>query len=216
MTLTLLYAYLSIVGAGFFASAMPGPSFSIVLRNSVKESRKAGLVTTLGLAVGLLFYIAVVISGLAILYTKYPSIMSAIKILGGLYLLYLGVIFIKISRKNSSNDDIEGDMSVEVAHSNIQFFYQGFIANITNPNIILFVGALFMHVTEMPLSMQIFSGISLTIVDIIWFSMVAVFLTQKKMMSIYKNKIHVIETIAGVILILAGINILVSALFFCV
>ena len=64
----------------------------------------------------------------------------------------------------------------------------------------------------MPLSMQIFSVISLTIVDIIWFSMVAIFLTQKKIMSVYKNKIHLIEIIAGVILIIAAINILVSVI----
>ena len=145
MSLSLIYAYFSIVGAGFCASAMPGPSFSIVLRNSVKQSRKDGLITTLGLAAGLLFYIAIVISGLAIIYSKYPSIISAIKVFGGLYLLYLGVIFIKNSRKDTSNDNIEGDINVDVAHNNIQFFYQGFIANMTNPNIILFVGALFMH-----------------------------------------------------------------------
>ena len=73
------------------AAASPGPDFAYVTRQSLVHGRKAGLLASAGIALGLSIHIAYSAAGLAAVIAHSAHWMTAIKLAGGCYLLYLGI-----------------------------------------------------------------------------------------------------------------------------
>jgi threonine/homoserine/homoserine lactone efflux protein len=79
------------VGAAFVMNASPGPSNLYVLSRTMAGGRAAGLASVAGLALGALGHTLLVAFGLAALLAAVPAIYVAIRIVGALYLLWLGI-----------------------------------------------------------------------------------------------------------------------------
>ena len=71
--------------------ATPGPDFLIVTRSSVAHGLRSGLMTALGIASGLLFHGTYCVLGLGLLIQHSPLMFGVLRVLGGLYIGYLGV-----------------------------------------------------------------------------------------------------------------------------
>ena len=69
----------------------PGPSVLYVVSQSVGGGRRAGLVSTLGIASGALVHVAAATIGLSSLLASSAQAFSAVKYAGAAYLVYLGV-----------------------------------------------------------------------------------------------------------------------------
>ncbi|QHC24135.1 LysE family translocator [Streptomyces sp. GS7] len=69
---------------------LPGADFAVVVRNAL-DSRRAGVATAVGVAGGLLVHTALAVAGLAAVLVAVPALFGAVQLLGGAYLLYLGV-----------------------------------------------------------------------------------------------------------------------------
>src|SRR6187402_1510489 len=80
------------------AAASPGPDFAYVTRQSLVHGRRAGLRASVGIALGLSIHIVYSAAGLAAAVAHSVHWMTAIKVAGGAYLLYLGVMGLR-SRK---------------------------------------------------------------------------------------------------------------------
>ncbi|MEU6276790.1 LysE family translocator [Streptomyces populi] len=76
------------VAAGMVA--MPGADFTVVVRNAL-VSRRAGLACALGIAGGLLIHTALAVAGVAAVLTAVPALFRTLQLLGGAYVLYLGL-----------------------------------------------------------------------------------------------------------------------------
>src|SRR4029079_11865660 len=72
------------------AAASPGPDFAYVTRQSLVHGRRAGLLASLGIALGLSIHLVYSAAGLAAVIAHSAQWMTAIKLVGGVYLLYLG------------------------------------------------------------------------------------------------------------------------------
>jgi threonine/homoserine/homoserine lactone efflux protein len=87
---TLDPAALSTFLAAFaLALVSPGPNFALMLRIGLVAGRKAALRTTLGIAVGEAIWGAAALFGVAALALRYPVLGTAIRLSGGLFLLWL-------------------------------------------------------------------------------------------------------------------------------
>ena len=73
------------------AAASPGPDFAYVTRQSLVNGRRAGLLASVGIALGLAIHIVYSAAGLAAVVAHSAHWMTAIKLAGGAYLLYLGI-----------------------------------------------------------------------------------------------------------------------------
>ncbi len=73
------------------AAASPGPDFAYVTRQSLVHGRRAGLLASVGIALGLAIHIVYSAAGLAAVVAHSAHWMTAIKLAGGAYLLYLGI-----------------------------------------------------------------------------------------------------------------------------
>src|SRR5262245_24279416 len=82
------FAVLTVVH--LLAAASPGPDFAFVTRQSLVQGRRAGLLASLGIALGLAIHIAYSAAGLAAVIAHSAQWMTVIKLVGGAYLLWLG------------------------------------------------------------------------------------------------------------------------------
>ena len=85
----MIEAYLATLVGVMLAQSSPGPNMMVVASAALGQGRKAALMTVLGVASGMIIWAVAVAFGLAAVVALFPSLMTAMKILGGGYLLYL-------------------------------------------------------------------------------------------------------------------------------
>ncbi|MGW0996300.1 LysE family translocator [Streptomyces sp. NPDC002523] len=105
--------------------AMPGADFTVVVRNAL-VSRRAGAVCGLGIASGLLVHTSLAVAGVAAVLVAVPALFHALQLLGGAYVLQLGVRTLWSLRRPAAVSD---EVPAEAAHP----LRQGFVTNVLNP-----------------------------------------------------------------------------------
>ncbi|MFE6918245.1 LysE family transporter, partial [Streptomyces rubiginosohelvolus] len=88
------------VAAGMVA--LPGADFTVVVRNAL-ASRTAGLASAFGVAGGLLVHTALAVAGLAAVLVTMPVLFRTVQLLGGAYVLYLGLSALYAIRRPAQN-----------------------------------------------------------------------------------------------------------------
>lgn len=160
--------WLSFIIISLMIIIIPGPDFFIVLNNTLKGNAKNGIMAGLGISSAHVFYSALAAFGLIFILTTSYYVFTVIKILGSIYIAYLGIKTILNAKKafNISTDkDIKTDMKLRLSYK------QGFISTIFNPKAILFyVSILPQFITKEDGSMQILILSSSFILTVfIWF-----------------------------------------------
>ena len=121
--------------AGLALSASPGPSMLYVLSRSIGQSRAAGLASAAGLAVGGLVLVIAAALGLAAVFTYLPSAYIVVKVLGGLYLIYLAFNMVLDTKEDSAR----ANQLETVRRTDLQrIFLQGIVVEVLNPKTLLF------------------------------------------------------------------------------
>ena len=202
--LSLLFSIVLIHG---LAVMSPGPDFFLSLKNSLQYSRKTGIYTALGFALGILVHITYSMAGVALIISKSTALYATIRYAGAAYLIYLGFHAIMDKQK-------EVDLSLQKTADigSVKAISQGFITNILNPKATLFFMSLYTYIFSAGIN-----GISLYVISAIfvlhtflWFCIVAYFFTQKKIQKMYYKRRKVLSYILGGFLIFIGIKILIS------
>lgn len=119
---------------------MPGPDMMYVAARSIGDGRTAGIASALGIAGGTLFHIVVVSLGLATLLRTVPNAYLVIRLVGGLYLIYLGLRALGSTKSIRSERLAAADMKT--------VFWQGALTNILNPKVALFFLAFLPHFVD--------------------------------------------------------------------
>ncbi|AFK62926.1 putative amino acid efflux protein-LysE family [Advenella kashmirensis WT001] len=160
---------LAVITISILAAISPGPDFAMVTRNSLLLSRRAGVLTALGIGLGVLFHVTYTILGVGMLIQQSLLLFNSIKLAGAAYLIYLGI---KMLRTKPS-DTVE--TSSPAAASDFSALRVGFFTNALNPKTTIFIVSLFMQVVQpmTPLSVQIGYGAIISAAHILWFSLVA-------------------------------------------
>lgn len=124
-----LFAFLI---ASVLITLAPGPDNLMVLSLGVSEGRKRGMVFGLGCALGCLNHTVLAAIGVSALILASPPAFLTLKLLGGLYLVWLGVQAI---RHAWASNPVAASMPAETYR---QLFIKGLLANAINPKVILF------------------------------------------------------------------------------
>ena len=91
----LLAAYIGYV----LAVLSPGPAVFAIIGTSMTHGRKAGLTISLGIFAGSFTWACAATLGLAALLQTYAIALEVLKILGGLYLIYLAIKAFRAARQ---------------------------------------------------------------------------------------------------------------------
>ncbi len=131
----------------FMAGVSPGPAVFLTVSNVIRYGRHAAIVSGTGNAVGLVVLGLCIGLGLGSLMHVSSMAFTALKIVGAIYLIWLGV---KSWRAKGS---FAGTEEGAPAPSDMSLFRASFILSITNPKAIVIMGAMF------PAFMQADSGL---------------------------------------------------------
>ena len=200
MTLIFWLQFVAVCVAGAMS---PGPSLALVIRNSTKFSRIAGLMTAIGHGLGMGIYAVFAVTGLVIVITTNVYLFQLIQILGICFLLYFGIQFIL----QQSNEIIIDDNQ-----KNINSFIQGFSISILNPKILIWFAAIFSQFVSVNGTFTSNSILVLTasIIDCIWYVIVALVVTSYGLNNFFQKRIDIIQKVSGFILVLIGIILIID------
>ncbi|MFH9610131.1 LysE family translocator [Streptomyces sp. NPDC017448] len=163
------------VAAGMVA--LPGADFTVVVRNAL-ASRAAGLATALGVAGGLLVHTALAVAGLAAVLVAVPALFRTVQLLGGAYVLHLGIsaLYATLRRSGAEQEAVEDGPRRPAPRGFGRALRQGFLTNALNPKApVLFLSLLpqFVPPGQPPLPRTLLLAAVVVVLALIWFPAVA-------------------------------------------
>jgi threonine/homoserine/homoserine lactone efflux protein len=160
-------AFLLFLAAWTLLALSPGPAVMYVMSQTARHGMRGGMAATLGIVSGHLFTFGAVALGLAALLAKYSDAIAAIRVLGALYLMYLGAKML-LSRTRADTPVANGpEVTGTAPKARHGIALQGLGVQLTNPKNLLFVFALLPQFLRpgYPLLLQL--GIMLTLTILI-------------------------------------------------
>lgn len=191
------------------AAASPGPDFAYVTRQSLVHGRQAGLLASAGIALGLAIHIAYSAAGLAAVIAHSAHWMTAIKVVGGGYLLYLGI---KGLRSRASNADAGAGVR-DVPASPLRQIAGGFLCNAFNAKAPIYFLALFTVVLspDLPVPTLVAYGVWIMVLQWLWFSLLAMLFAHHAVRHRLFAARHWIDRAFGAAMVALGVRVLATA-----
>ena len=129
--------YLAFVFACLALAVTPGPNMSLFVANGAAHGVRAALLTVFGSALGL----SILVGGAAIGMTASMRLMAdwfdIVRWIGAAYLVWLGIGRLRAAWHSTSDDD------APVTPARGRWFWQGAAVSLSNPKVLLFLGAFF-------------------------------------------------------------------------
>ena len=170
----------------------PGPSLAVILRNTMIGGRSRGLACAVGHGIGFGFYAVSVVFGLVVIMEKNPDVFTLMQIIGGLFLLYLGIGMIRSEAKVIVQSD-----------GKREGFFEGFFIAFLNPKIAVFMLAVLSSVLDPTMSSEtkwIIAGMGMTI-DTVWYVIVALLLSKSTILTKIEQNQRGLNVATGVLMI---------------
>ena len=138
MDLSTWLLYISVISILLFS---PGPSCLLCISDGLKFGKKKSIPTVLGGAIAALVLMTISASGLGAILVASEALFFIIKLVGAVYLVYLGWTAwkegsIKIPKNSMNESDLAN-------YSSYLLFRRAFIVGVSNPKDLLFFIALF-------------------------------------------------------------------------
>ncbi|QJD88646.1 LysE family transporter [Duganella dendranthematis] len=158
-----------VVTITLLAVISPGPDFAMVTRNSLMLTRRAGVLTALGIGLGVTVHVSYTLLGIGLLISRSLWLFHSIKLVGAVYLVYLGI---KMLRAQPAQQQAQ---ATAASLSDWDALRTGFLTNVLNPKTTIFIVSLFMQAVrpDTPLPIQIGYGAFIALAHMAWFSLVA-------------------------------------------
>lgn len=190
---------------GILMNLIPGADTMYIVGRSISQGRRAGIYSVFGIITGSLVHTLLVSFGLSLILTKSIVLFNTIKIIGVIYLVYLGIKMIL----DKSNIGFE----VSTNKLNIRKIYlQGLLTSLTNPKVSLFFIAFlpqFIHAKASGPIPFLILGLTFTATGLLWCLFVAYFSSYVTNKLRGNQKLGIIlNRLTGMIFICMGLKLL--------
>jgi len=202
--------FLTVALLHLIAVASPAPDFVLDSRQSFRYGRTVAIWTSVGIAIGILFHVALSLTGLSLLLQNQPYLFWYLKLAAALYIGYLGLAsLISKSPINLQNSSTDGDGRY------LKSINTGFLTNALNPKAFIFFITVFTLVINEDTGIVIKSllGMYMSIATFIWFTFISILLTNQKATERFKKSIPWLEKITGLFLLILAIKIIFQESF---
>ncbi len=115
------------------AMVAPGPDMLFILGCGMRGGPRAGLLATAGVATSEAIHVAAAAAGLAALFTAVPVAFATVRIVGGIYLVYLGIQTIR-NRRGAGAELAENNEKIIGRRA----YFNGLMTNLLNPKMVTF------------------------------------------------------------------------------
>lgn len=207
MITSFLLSFFTIASLHFLAVISPGPDYVLVTGNALAYNRRIAIYTALGIALGIIVHASYCLFGLAIVIKQSLLLFNIIKLLGGVYLLYIGIKACLAKNQKTVTDEQPFAVSAISAGQAIK---QGFLCNVLNPKATLFFLGVFTLVIKpsTPWGVQVFYALWMMAATFAWFSSLATFITHSAVRARIWRIQPLLTKIMGALLIIFGLNLL--------
>lgn len=195
----------SIAFALMLGAMSPGPTSIYVAKNSIAISRQHGLFTALGTGTGAAIFGLLAVLGLQAFLLAVPSAYLALKICGGLYLLYLAYKIIKHAKEPMQTEN-DGNQPISLRRA----YVTGVITQLSNPKIAIVLASIFTALLpkEIPSYFYVVLPLLCFFIDAGWCSVLAVALSAEKPRRVYLRFKAVFDRIAGGVMTILGLKLI--------
>jgi len=216
MDVNLLGIFVTVAIAHFLALLSPGPDFVLVVKSAIKNEGKNAIGVALGIACANAVYIGLCLIGVGSILAASVPVMIALKIIGGLFLIYLAVQAICARKSSYNNLDMTAESTnySAVQSTFLKEFITGFMSGILNPKNLLFYLSLFTVVLtpEVGFAFKLGLGIWMTVIVFLWDLSIIFLLSTRSIRSKFTKAAYYIDKVTGALLGLIGFAIVKSAL----
>lgn len=200
MTLT---AWLSVATLCTLGAISPGPSLAMILRHTVKGSRRHGIIAAFAHGIGIGLYALAAVAGVATLLHQFPTLEKGLTWAGAAYLAWIGGQALRSS----------GSAFIPLKHNTVNMTEaarDGFLTAFLNPKIAIFFIALFAPFVGSDQGMLSKVIIALTAwgIDTGWYLLVALGLSHSQLLPWLQAKSRWIDRITGVALIAIALSVI--------
>lgn len=198
----------------FIGASSPGPSIALMIRAVLRDGRLAGLVFAVTHGFGIMLYAGLVSTGLIAVMLVLPGVMTALQLLGVLFLLYVsrGMISAGIKAHQQkqaldSPDVQEEGQDVRQVASLFSHGRDGFLIVFLNPKVAAFFLAIFSQFLS--IDQTILTRMGMTIlawaIDTGWYVFMAFVLAMPVVLSKLRQHHGLVEASMGGLLLLAAL-----------
>jgi len=119
------------IAASLVLLVIPGTAVLFIVARSGAQGRRAGLVSVLGVHAASIVHVLAAVAGLSAIVVASSLAFTAIKVVGGCYLIVLGIRSLRHARTRTAS-------SVPKIRASRQLFAEGFLVSLLNPKVALF------------------------------------------------------------------------------
>ncbi|MGN6581996.1 MAG: LysE family translocator [Bordetella sp.] len=204
-----LIAVLSITGALCLGAMSPGPSFVLGARTSVGVSRHDGMATALGMGVGGVVFSGLALAGLYTVLAMVSWLYAALKIGGGLYLLYLASKIWRGARRPLAFDSVGPAQKAGTKPA----FWVGLATQLSNPKTAIVYGSVF--VSLLPPHPATWCYVALPVVvfavEAGWYTVVALCFSSQRPRGVYLRAKAWIDRLSAGVIAALGVRLMLTA-----
>ena len=198
-----LAAFLTVAFLHLMAAISPGPAVLMSARTGVTDGLRTGTCLAAGIGVGGVIWAAAALFGLAIVFEAAPALLWALKIAGGAYLIYTGVMLWRTA-------DQPLDMGqTTTPRSAASAFRLGVFTQLANPKPAVLFSAIFIGTVPPGTSLWVIAAL-LSVVflnETLWNTLVARIFSFNRSRTAYIGLKSVIDRSFGGLLALLGVKI---------
>ena len=203
--MTETYAVLAIMLAMLIGAISPGPSFLLVARISLSQSRQHGLASALGMGLGGMILATLAVIGLQALFMQVEWLYMAFKIGGGAYLVYLGVMLWR-----GAKQPLTATVADPSRGGVFRTFLLALATQLSNPKTVIFYSSVFAALLPAAPSAgtMILLPVLLFLVEGGWYTAVALAFSTSKPRAAYLRAKIWIDRIAGAVMAGLGLRLI--------
>jgi len=191
---------LAFAGVSLLLAVTPGPDMAVVTRNALAHGRRGVILTTSGIGLALVVWVTATAVGLSALLRTSGEVLFVLKIIGAVYLAYLGVRTLLDSRRRPG-DLLEGTPPAAPAHA---VFRQGFLSAVSNPKLgVFFVTFLpqFVLPGQAVLPRLLELGVVFAVIGWAWMNVYGLFVTRLRDVITTPRVRQWMQRVTGVVLL---------------
>ena len=185
----------------------PGADTMIVIRNTLRGGAKDGLVSSLGICLGLFVHATLSAVGISAILLYSATAFTVLKTVGALYLLWLGISSLK------SFWNAKGVHQKPVTPKLFSFWVsmqEGFLSNVLNPKAVIFYMAFlpqFISHEHSALAQSLFLALIHFTIAMIWLGLLIYTIVSANNFITKKSVRQSLDAISGIVMIGLGIRL---------
>ena len=206
--------YAAVVVVWVLAITAPGPDVVLVLRQTVRGGRPAGVAAAAGIALGIVAWIVLAMVGAHLLLDADDRILGTLQVLGGAYLVVLGALGLQAAL--ASPDPHESALAHLDAtpadagsdrHLVRRSFGLGLLTNLSNPKALVFFGSVFtVLIPETATTAErVVLSVLLVALSVAWFGGLALAASAGRVGAFLARNAARLDTIAAVAFVVLGL-----------